>query len=325
MTLNETKEWDAYKDGHEEVWNLVGNSLELCELYARIGHPVHCQSEAQKCIAKLEGFGEGWLKDVTAFADALSEIEKRFEIERACTPGREEEILWVIECLSECRKKWEEDKRLVPDLRGLKQQILRYWLPLAYDESLDGLALRKKAGLKESAPSLRDEKGQLDDLLWNFVYIRHEYKPEDSYFKEGYLEQAKKYLNTAWMHSPWITQHLLNNLFDAELAPFRKTESWPNRHPWALLALFAIPALAFRLSSFFWLALIFPASGSWHYVKALRKLRLLDPICREIKSGNYDDREIARRLQRLEEKGHYVPTLIYPLLRLAASSGTAPG
>jgi len=303
MTDGETKEWDA----HEEVRNLVEETDDLNELYRSIGYSPYRHEEAKRNLGKLKLLTHGGrVKDSTAFADALQEIERPFR--NGWVPQPEVILQDVLACVADCRKEWERDKGIAPYLGTLEREVTNICITLGHDEA----ALKKKS--------------QLDDLLWNFVYVRHKYKPDDPYFREVYLEQAKKYVDVAWMHSQWITNHLLTNLLHSELAPFQKTANWPYEHPWALMILFALSALAVRLSSSFWpFVLILLAVGCWDYVKAVRKIRLLHPIYQEILSGNYDGSEISRRLQRLEEKGHHVPTLFYPLLRLAASAGTAPG
>jgi hypothetical protein len=94
--------------------------------------------------------------------------------------------------------------------------------------------------------------------------------------REMTQQQAHNYLYTDWMHTPWLTTRLLTNLLDADLA--------------------AIPATV------------------WHHAPSPAETLAL--IRAEVASGLYDPEETLRRLRQYEERGVYVHSLAYPLLRL---------
>jgi len=134
----------------------------------------------------------------------------------------------------------------------------------------------------------REMKGQLDGLIGDLVSLRHVFgraggqplsEEKAVLFKEAARRQAKTYLDLPWMHTPWLTACLLTNLFDSELA--------------------LLPPKAFRKPSG-------PAA-------VLRRVR------EEVASTQYDGEENIRRLQQQEERGFFVHSLVYSLLRLGST------
>ena len=61
----------------------------------------------------------------------------------------------------------------------------------------------------------------------------------------------------------------------------------------------------------------------FRFFRSSRKTHLLQMIYDEIRSGDYDGDELARRLRKLEEKKVYVQSIIYSLLCLRWQIGTA--
>ena len=194
---------------------------------------------------------------------------------------------------------------------------------------------------------------ELDSVLWDLVYIRHEHNPlerphDARYFGESVLEQAEKYLARDWMHTPWLTNRLMVDLLDSVIGtlaaeitapdPSRFTAGLP--WPWGIL----VPKLLsflFFVGSVIGIALAFAVDLPWvgwagigyvacHYFWRFRRNYLLSKIRGdlaawvsrlewirdEVKRGTYDPAEIADRLRKPEEKGFVIPSLVFPLLKL---------
>lgn len=199
---------------------------------------------------------------------------------------------------------------------------------------------------------------ELDGVLWDLVYMRHEHDPfktqdDARYFRESVLEQAQKYLAHDWMHTPWLTNRLVAGLLDSVIGALavemragdssRITAGLP--WPWGVLVpkllsflFFAGSVVGIRLAfgvGLDWVG--WAASGylAWHYFWRFRRNYLLSKmrgelgawasrlewIRDEVKRGQYDAIEISTRLRKPEGKGFVIPSLIFPLLRLAESHG----
>jgi len=197
------------------------------------------------------------------------------------------------------------------------------------ESSLNSLESEVESAMRlDHDDAVQEKKGRLDDLLWNLVYVRHEYKPDHRYFKETIQEQAKKYLDSTWMHTPWITTHILWQLLDAELAAVTPKEP-SEKLVGSLLRIGLLFLISLFLISLFvnlhWHWLVWPWLAYlvwyyWQYDPRLRKARVLRLIRDEVAAGGYDGEEVARRLRQLEEKGVYVHSLMYPLIRLGGTS-----
>jgi hypothetical protein len=105
-------------------------------------------------------------------------------------------------------------------------------------------------------------------------------------FKEMAQKHTRVYLESPWMQTPWLTNYILTNLLDSELVPLRKRAQRKPTSPVGMLQL----------------------------------------IRDEVASGRYDSDENIRRLRQQEEKGLYIHSLVYPLLRLnrISSAMTTP-
>lgn len=95
-------------------------------------------------------------------------------------------------------------------------------------------------------------------------------------YRRSTLELANYYLHASWLQRPLISSWLIHNLLSAELV----TVPHPQRRDRQ-------------------------AAGG-----------VLAMICRETADGHYDARETMRRLHQLEERGFYVHSLVFALLRL---------
>ena len=193
------------------------------------------------------------------------------------------------------------------------------------------------------------DQAVLDDVLYWLVAVQHDPGPLDAYFKTNTQEQAQRYLNNPSIHTPWLTTFILTQLIDAVLEPlhaeatsrripFRITSAlgWPWNvvvpamlsFTFFVLAIVAI-VLAFNLDLpvVAWLGI---AYLMYHYVARFRanylfakargelfqKASRLALIRDEVKSGHYDNMEIARRLREIEASGTQVSSLAFPLLAL---------
>lgn len=143
-------------------------------------------------------------------------------------------------------------------------------------------------------PAVRRRREELDGLLRGLLRVRQalamgggEDKPGGDDLP-GLLEMtrahAQAYAGQPWMHSAWLTTFALSNLLDAELA------SQPQKEPPQP----AEPAGVLRL------------------------------VRDEVASGHYDAEETIRRLRQQEERGLFVHSLVYALLRMNRLPAPAP-
>ena len=141
-------------------------------------------------------------------------------------------------------------------------------------------------------PDARAKCIQLDALLGDLLYVRHMYGWDgqqrqtvnriDLAILCRNLTQnvAQRYLSMAWMQMTWLTTHILTTLFEAELALLQH-EAADTPSP---------------------------------HIALVRLIR------DEVASGRYDGEETTRRLREQEERGLYVHSLIYALLRLPSAA-----
>jgi hypothetical protein len=179
---------------------------------------------------------------------------------------------------------------------------------------------------------LRDQavggkKEQLDRLLSASVFATHEYKPGHfslapaapiarERFSEMARENARLYLDSPWMHAPWLTVRVQTDLLDSVLGP-RNEEVRLATYLYLFACGACLISFAFHFS---WrvleiVAFLLGVSVVWGFWGE-RKTWMLKHIRSEIVSRCYDGEVVARRLQRLEEKGVPVPSVLYPLVRL---------
>jgi hypothetical protein len=178
-----------------------------------------------------------------------------------------------------------------------------------------------------------EKRLQLDGTLRDLNWVRLEYGADTRYFKETAYEKAKIYVDSPWMHAPWINSFLALAVLDAELAPLtreiRECPS-PSLTLTSVYILFSIAGIYFIYDSgWIWIAGLWTAFlvcsllanivGSWKLRKRREKLTMLATglqlIRDEVASGCYCGPEIDSRLRRLEAQGLYVHSLTYPLLR----------
>jgi len=197
----------------------------------------------------------------------------------------------------------EEVQKLISSVEDLRS--LYSSLGNAPDVSRESTQLRD--------PAVAGKKEQLDGLLNASVFAAHEYKHGDRRFSEMAVENARVYLDSPWMHVPWLTVRVQTDLLDSILGPIKRE---------VLLATctFLFASGTCLVSHFEWRILKFPVvalvvGAVWGFL-AERKRRALKHIRSEFVSKSYDAELVARRLQRLEKKGVPVPGALYALVRL---------
>jgi len=205
--------------------------------------------------------------DPARFALLLDEAEQLFRASRI--PLNENARQEVVEAIGRVRKDLQRQNAYIPTaLQALERKIT------------ECMQLSSNA-------AARVKKEQVDTLLGELVYLRHQYgldanppTPLDrsalASCKETIQHQAKVYLESPWMQTPWLTTYILTTLLDSEL-------------------------------------MALPEAGAQQRSVAASALRL---IRNEVASGHYDSDATIRRLGQQEAKGLYIHSLIYPLLRL---------
>jgi hypothetical protein len=201
------------------------------------------------------------------------------------------------------------------------------------------------AWFKDGECAFNEKVRQLDDLLWSLVYVRHENKPSDPYFTDGLAKEIKGYLDSTWMHTPWLTKAAVQHLLEGDIAKlypypgldwnepawhfkwvlvcstvvvgsllllWYALQNWPiGRWPSYLLA-----ACAAIIAWFFFTLDLYGVSWLRQYERARRTSTPLVQILSEVAKGSYHGPELARRLRDLEHKGICVHSLALALLEL---------
>ncbi len=140
--------------------------------------------------------------------------------------------------------------------------------------SLRALEAAVEAWLNSAPPEARRRRGELDSLILGMLRVR---RGEGADLREAARAQAKRYADTPWMHTPWLTSYALTNLLDAELA--------------------ALPEEERRQPS--------ERAGVLRWVRD------------EVASTHFDGEETIRRLRQQEERELFVHSLVYALLRMS--------
>ena len=143
--------------------------------------------------------------------------------------------------------------------------------------SLRALEAAVRAWLNSAPPEARRRREDLDSLLLGMLRVR---RGDGEDLREAARAQAKRYADTPWTHTQWITSYALTNLLDAELA--------------------ALPEEERRRPS--------------HRAGVLRWVR------DEVASSHFDSEETILRLRQQEERELYVHSLVYALLRMSRPS-----
>lgn len=154
-----------------------------------------------------------------------------------------------------------------------------------------------------------EQRKQLYDLLTNSLWVRHIAGQDDAQWHRDAANQAKTYLDSTWMHTPWLTARFLTDLFDVELAPLNREAASGGQSELQ----FHRPILwVFDPRYYFWRRKLGRVRA-----RLSRLAVLLKQVRDEVDLGNYDSGELAHRLRRFEGEGLYVHSLAYALLRLS--------
>lgn len=144
--------------------------------------------------------------------------------------------------------------------------------------SLRALEAAVEAWLKSAPPEARRRREELDGLFLDMLRVR---RGAGGDLREAARAQAKRYAETPWMHTPWLTSYALTNLLDAELAGLPEEE---RRRP-------------------------SPRAAVLRWVRD------------EVASSHFDGEETIRRLRQQEERELFVHSLVYALLRMSRLPG----
>ncbi len=347
--------WDEAAD----LRRLVDGTPELHALYEKIGYPPGVEREAERLAADLAALIHAEVPDWEAFDVALSDAEAQLGLPDTGQRYRSEdeellrEVLQARTDRDEVLRLLNRDpvRRLLPFVEQLPlvrngEVVWRTPMEMtlirkrptdseAFQRRLEELErlvrtapLRRKPPARESVlaalsrlrrdlsrpnaylptpiqalsaaldewlhrahePALRRRREELDDLLLGMIQVRHIHK-NGGEGGEGPREAARRlaqlYAGQPWMHTPWLTTRALTILLDAELALLPEGEGEEPGSP-------AAPAAVIRL------------------------------VRNEVTSQHYDSDETIRRLRQQEEKGFYVHSLVYALLRMNRLPTGAP-
>jgi hypothetical protein len=217
-----------------------------------------------------------------------------------------------------------EVRMAVRDRERERDRMLRFLLAEDEDSRRASLYFKDPANALNSLDRARDHwcrlvqdffdddpaherKAQLDELLSNSLWVREIRGQDDAGWHKQAAEQAKAYINSSWMHTPWLTARFLTDLLDVELAPLNREAKSVGEFDLMLMSIiWRVPPL-----SYYWRFKVARERG-----RLARLARLLEQVRDEVDSGNYDAQEIAERLRRYEGEEMYVHSLVYALLRL---------
>lgn len=278
----------------EEVEKLIEDNWDLKALCQKLGYSpsLHRKSEGITEELKALTTEDGELSDKTRFGEVLDELERLY----TGSDGEASE---------------EDRKEVLEDVSRVRERILKDPQPYfdAHNDPLVNLPVFENSGVN------------VFRLLLETLCARYRYGPADPQFRRCILSETRRYLDQPFMHVPFLTKHLLNDLFSAEFYPHVGAAGFLKRRQ--LVVFGVVLALGvvwhFRL---YWVAgiLTLPAlviaEFIWEAFKGYRAMGKLAPIREEVESEFYDGEEIVWRLRQLEGKGVHLSSLLSPLLRL---------
>jgi hypothetical protein len=137
------------------------------------------------------------------------------------------------------------------------------------------------------------------------------------------------------VNAPWLTRYVLTTILDRRIVDARAGLPVIKRRMFVHLGWFLLLTLGsyfLFVSGFAWIGwlvlayMLWRGSQEWMILKLLRavgvRCAVLESVREEVVSGCYDPDEISRRLHR-KELTIAVPSLVYPLLRLARTPRTS--
>lgn len=257
------------------------------------------------------------LQDLYRTSDSLIDWEK---VTALCNEIDALDITWPV------LKTIERDHRAkLHELGGQLKNLALIW-------ELEGPEDSRWPRLLELEKQLRDvgvdwrKRAHLESLLEKFLYAHYTFTPERGW--DYVLEAVRDYLNSPYIHTPWLTHFILVRMIYFLKAPFQRIHEefedmsrWTNPFRFAWIVLLGTLGLVYwRLSWPFWaiwvLLAVWVFKRLTDYFRSERMLRRLMPIYLEVERKMFDPEECARRLHSVEDSGLYVPSVIYTLLRL---------
>lgn len=331
----------------------VDATPELRALYGRLGYLPEVEREAERIVGEIKGLVRAEIPDFAAFGAALSEVEAqlatgseedaerpRFRRENEAllravlaVRGDEEavlrllnedpvdqllplveqipmvrngEVIWRTPMeLTLVRKRPSNParfERLLDELDFLVRSARLRRRPTAREAVLAAIVRLRRDTARENAylptpmqalaaevdgwlhrsqePAVRRRREELDVLLRGLLRLRHDLEAgvggDLRDFRETSRAQAQLYAGQPWMQTPWLTTFALASLLDTELA-------------------------------------LLPAKERAQPTSPAGVLRLVRD---EVASRHYDSDETIRRLRQQEERGLFVHSLVYALLRM---------
>lgn len=303
----------------EDLTSFIENNYDLIKLYRSFGYD-----------ASLEKKTKDWLVELRDLLWANTLSKKKGE------PFSPSDSSRILKILDELQSRWRYvDEVVVGAIESLREELTRegtegiseayhslvgeaYDGSHAYQEDLQGA--EKKCALDSVVRMVIGIKAAARNGFWdNFK----DYRRDHINFKEDVLQSARSYLDTTWMHLPWLTRDFTVSLLDAEIAPLCASATAPVRKWWVFF-LIGLPMVIGLLFFRNWDAtalglLIIYAVGCWGHAREEKKLVGLQRIRAEVASGIYDGHALACRLQQLERNGLYVHSLVYALLKARCS------
>lgn len=340
----------------EELRRLVEENEEVRALYDRLGFPPVLDRECRELLAELEAQVRTGIPDFEAFRAAVTEAAKSLPESRFVGQDREllDEVLRAIDDPAAVLRVLDRDP--VRSLLPVVEQIPmvrngeRVWRtpveltlvrkrpadPDLFERLLDelerrvrGARLRRReqartdlldaiararrdarrdtaymptalrtlgaaldAWLRGAPPDAVRRRDELEALLRGMVRVRRSGRdPHGDQLQvrragpsEAARAQAMRYADSPWMHAAPLTAYALTNLLDAELAALPAEERTP------------------------------PSA----------RAAVLQWVRDEVASSHFDGEETIRRLRGQEERGLFVHSLVYALLRLSRLPVAAP-
>jgi hypothetical protein len=338
----------------------VDATPELRALYGRLGYLPEVEREAERIVGEIKGLVRAEIPDFAAFGAALAEVEAqlgagstedserpRFRRENEAllravlaVRGDEEavlrllnedpvdqllplveqipmvrngEVIWRTPMeLTLVRKRPSNParfERLLDELDWLVRSARLRRRPTAREAALAAIVRLRRDAARENAylptpvqalvaevdgwlhhslePVVRRRREELDGLLRGLLRLRQDLETGGGDlrdFRETSRAQAQLYAGQPWMQVPWLTTFALANLLDTELA-------------------------------------LLPAKERAQPTSPAGVLRLVRD---EVASRHYDSDETIRRLRQQEERGLFVHSLVYALLRMNRLPAAAP-
>jgi len=155
-------------------------------------------------------------------------------------------------------------------------------------------------------------------------------------FKEILIKQTGEYLASPWMHLPVFTIFLLTESLSARIAPVAIAAKPPSGSKTLMLSLgLILSAYMITYSTEFrsgWLITLFTVItwlilSYWglRYYRCDRISKEFNITHKELVSGSYDKEELSGRLDKLVDKGLFIPSEVHTLFAMRSDLQTRGG